>query len=105
MAHIIIGNIDAKASIKDPETGVVSETTVPGNRETTVLLPEGTALLEAIATITSAWKWHSNSDPAWFECDDAVLTAVLGESWPNAATQRPADWVVDNTFVVAGVEA
>ena len=75
---------------------------LPGNRVTSVLLPdEPYTTGELIATVTAPdgiWANHSDEPaPAWVEADDATFAALLARAFgPDVPVGRPDDWTTDD---------
>lgn len=68
---------------------------IEGRQITTVAVPDGTPLLEALNTIVAAgdgvWDHHSDAPPAWIESDNKVLEAALAEHYA-CEIGMPKDW-------------
>lgn len=91
-AVIYLGNRKAIESITtyaDDGDGNVTASTerrpAPGKRFTTVQIPAGMPLMEAVNAITSplgVWRQNSDADsPAWVASTDPAIAQVLASHW------------------------
>ncbi len=89
--YVYLGNRDAVEVVDDPthtpDEGEPLRKTrrpAPGKRCTTIIVPPGTPLMEALHTITvptGVWQAHSDGTPAWVASTNPTLAAVLAEHW------------------------
>ena len=94
-----IGNDQALEGYRDPQgedPDLVLYRAAPGQRTTTLKVPDGMGLSEAFTSITAALKKHMSEDatPVWIESDSAGLQALLEEHYglSKAQAKRPARW-------------
>lgn len=95
MPVVHLGNTAAVHGTRDEETGRAT-VELPGNRVTTVTIPDTYTRQEAIRTVwhpDGLWVQHSTAaGPAWVECDDdPELASALGIIY-GCPVGRPEDW-------------
>jgi hypothetical protein len=78
--HVWLGNHQAVEVTRDDKDQLV-RTPLDGKRCTTVAIPDGRPLAEAITEIThqqGVWAYHSDATkPAWVASDNPLLAEVL----------------------------
>jgi len=84
------------ARLQERLSSVTKFRELPGPRITTIMVPSGTKLLEALATIVGAngvWSYHGSDAPDWVEGSDdaAMLVNVIAEHY-GCPIGRPDDW-------------
>jgi hypothetical protein len=89
MATVLLGNKGAGEKTAD------GWRKIPGNQITTINIPDGWDLADALRAIVhpdGAWMAHSTDEaPAWVECDDKVLEHILSTHY-NCLVGRPKGW-------------
>jgi hypothetical protein len=95
MATVLLGNKNAGERVKESEEYPDGWRKIPGKQITTISIPDGWSLADALRGIThpdGAWKAHSKDDaPAWVECDDETLAMVLASQF-KCPIGRPKEW-------------
>lgn len=95
MSTIYLGNTAAvqyKPSAPDddgqnPERlGVMDGATV-----TTIRTSPDSSRTQTLSEVLRIWDIHSDAPPAWIECDDPILVALLLEEWGDIPTMAPED--------------
>jgi len=92
--RIEIGNPNAIEAYTD-EFDVVRFRMIPGERVTTLILPDTMEIDEAVQTVVVTMELHMAPDtkPAWVECDDLTLRTYVCEHYGVAKSKRrPASW-------------
>lgn len=97
--RVQLGNSTAKEAYRDAE-GVLHHRDVDGSRVTTIVIPGGYSLIEAVSAVTAqdgAWNHHSRGDdpgdssPDWVESDGDALAQLLAEHF-DCPIGRPKGW-------------
>lgn len=96
--RVLLGNSAAKTAYDD--NGKLKHRDLPGRRVTTIVIPDGYTLLEAVQAITAqdgAWNHHSRGDnpadssPDWVESDNEGLASLLAQHF-ECPVGRPKRW-------------
>jgi hypothetical protein len=97
--RVLLGNSAAKEAYRDRE-GTLNHRDVDGSRVTTIVIPGGYSLIEAVSAVTAqdgAWNHHSRGDgpgdsaPDWVESDNDALAQLLAEHF-ECPIGRPDGW-------------
>ena len=92
MSVVVLGNV-APLRVWKPDPNKTEVKSEPleidngrkdNNTHTTVVIPPGRALDEALAEIKGPWyTHHSGERPAWVESDDPALAEAVARSFPD----------------------
>lgn len=97
--RVLLGNSAAKEAYRDAD-GLLRHRGLPGSRVTTIVIPGGYSLIEAVSAVTAqdgAWNHHSSGDdpsdstPDWVESDSGPLEQLLAEHF-GCPIGRPDGW-------------
>jgi hypothetical protein len=100
--RVLLGNPAAKDAYRD-EHGALKHRDLDGKRVTTVTIPDGYTLMEAVSAVLhtdGAWNHHSQGDnvadttPDWVESDNEVLGQLLASQF-GCPVGRPKSWKAD----------
>jgi hypothetical protein len=101
MTTVQIGNATAIEGYRDPDSDEpdrVRFRELPGQRTTTVQLPDDMNIVEAAQTVILSLGNHMLADtrPVWIECDVPMLRTYLCAHFGLAeSSTRPAEWGSD----------
>lgn len=97
--RVLLGNSAVKEAYRDAD-GLLHHRGLPGSRVTTIVIPGGYSLIEAVSAVTAqdgAWNHHSSGDdpgdsqPDWVESDSDSLAQLLAEHF-GCPIGRPDGW-------------
>ena len=92
--RVTIGNATAIEGYRDGESDALQYKDAPGERVTTLDIPEGVSVEEAVVTVIATMRRHMRADtkPAWVEADDDTVRAYLIAHYDIEDKPRPPTW-------------